>query len=106
MTLRPSIEDALAPLPQLLALGEAALEADLRELLQPGELPDREIFRTHAVFDDVGLCRQATALRKPGDRDAVDLDQEVERRIRVVAARRLGHLSTSFATPALQPSSG
>src|SRR4051812_44400691 len=49
-----AVEHRLAPLPELLAMrGIAALEADVRELLLPRDLPDGDVLVPFAVLDDV-----------------------------------------------------
>src|SRR3954462_12043142 len=60
-----AVEHRLAPLPELLAMrGIAALEADVRELLLPGDLPDVFFLFPPGLLNDFVPRREPADLRE------------------------------------------
>src|SRR5262249_14642724 len=81
-----AVDDLLAPRPERLVLGVAALERDVVVLHEAGQLAGRALrLVALAVLDDVGVRGEPAALAEASLHHAVDLDQEIELPIGIVA---------------------
>jgi hypothetical protein len=67
-----------------MVLGDAATEDDVREPRQPGQLA-REVLVPCAVLDDRCLASEPTRFAERGAGDVVELDEEVEGLVGIVA---------------------
>src|SRR5262249_28120458 len=80
------INDLLALVPQRAVLGPTALEDDVVVFHETGQLAYGALsFVAFAIFDDVGVGGETAHFAKVTLDDAVDLDEEVELTVGVVA---------------------